>query len=231
MLPGSANFSWGPLNPRLGDRVVDNSGQIFNTATWQRLQPPKGHKYHPDLSSFAPDGRCVSILDDRGNVDLLDTRTEKTIERGVNGPSFYQAEFGWVWGGYRLGCTVDRLPPPDRLNIPPDLLELWAQLAVRGHLDDEGAFVPWDEPTWEQKRQELAARPVPWPEFQFPGYVATDRLHWLRAEFANATDEIGKAVLAAELLNRAEDTGDNAEAVRWRTWLAAHAPQAGPTTE
>jgi hypothetical protein len=111
------------------------------------------------------------------------------------------------------------------LDIPPDLLELWAQVAVRGHLDDEGAFVQWDEPTWEQKRQELAAQPAPWTEFPFPGYVATDRLHWLRAEFANATDQVEKAALASELLKRAEDTGDNAEAVRWRSWLAAQAPQ------
>jgi WD40 repeat protein/tRNA A-37 threonylcarbamoyl transferase component Bud32 len=225
VLPGSANFSYGPLNPRLGDQVVDNSGQIFDSGTWQRLQPPKGRKHHPDLSSFTPDGRFVSILDDRGNVELLDTRTENAIQRGVSGPSFYQAESGWVWSGYRLGCTVDRLPPPDRLDIPPDLLELWAQVAVRGHLDDEGAFVQWDEPTWEQKRQELAAQPAPWTEFPFPGYVATDRLHWLRAEFANATDQVEKAALASELLKRAEDTGDNAEAVRWRSWLAAQAPQ------
>jgi WD40 repeat protein len=231
VLPGSANFSGGPLNPRLEDRVVDNSGQIFNVATWQRLQPPKGHKYHPDLSSFAPDGRFVSILDDRGNVDLLDTRTENAIQRGVSGPSFYQAEFGWVWGGYRLGCTVDRLPPPDRLNIPSDLLELWAQVAVRGQLDDEGAFVQWDESTWEQKRQELAAQPAPWPEFPFPGYVATDRLHWLRSEFVSAQAGAESAALAEELLKRAEAAGDNAEAVHWRAWLAAQAAQNGPPGE
>jgi hypothetical protein len=113
------------------------------------------------------------------------------------------------------------------LNIPPDLLELWAQVAVRGHLDDEVVFVPWDESTWEQKREELAARPAPWPDFPFPGYVATDRLHWLRAEFTNATDDARKATLATELLKRAEDAGDNAEAVRWRAWLAAQAPQGG----
>jgi hypothetical protein len=210
---------------------VDNSGQIFDSGTWQRLQPPKGRKHHPDLSSFTPDGRFVSILDDRGNVELLDTRTENAIQRGVSGPSFYQAESGWVWSGYRLGCTVDRLPPPDRLNIPPDLLELWAQVAVRGHLDDEGAFVQWDESTWELKRQALAARPAPWPDFPFPGHVATDRLHWLRAEFANAADEAEKPALAAELLNRAEAAGDNAEAVRWRAWLSAQAPQQEPPAE
>ena len=26
----------------------------------------------------------------------------------------------------------------------------------------------------------------PHPDFPFPGYVATDRLHWLRAEFTAA---------------------------------------------
>jgi hypothetical protein len=109
------------------------------------------------------------------------------------------------------------------LNIPPDLLELWAQVAVRGHLDDEGAFVKWDEATWERKRQELAARPAPWPDFPFPGYVAVDRLHWLRAECADA-DEADKRRLAHQLLERAEAAGDKSEAVRWRAWLATNAP-------
>ena len=70
--------------------------------------------------------------------------------------------------------AVQLLPPADQLNIPPDLLELWAQVAVRGCLDERGAFVPWDEQTWEKKRRELAAKPAPYSDFPFPGYVATD---------------------------------------------------------
>jgi hypothetical protein len=115
----------------------------------------------------------------------------------------------------------------DGANLPTDLLELWAQVAVRGHLDDEGAFVKWDEPTWEKKRQELAARPAPWPDFPFPGHVAADRLHWLRQEYesASAADKPG---LAQQLLDRAEAGGDMAEAVRWRAIVAPVSPPTKP---
>lgn len=110
------------------------------------------------------------------------------------------------------------------MEIPTDLLELWAQIAVRGHLDDEGTFVKWDEPTWEKHRQELAAKPVPYPDFPFPGHVATDRLHWLRQEYGNANDA-EKSRLAKQLLDRAEAAGDKAEAVRWRTILTPAKPK------
>ena len=43
-----------------------------------------------------------------------------------------------------------RWPTLDRLGIPADLLELWAQVAVRGQLDDYGTFAPWDESTWNR---------------------------------------------------------------------------------
>jgi hypothetical protein len=169
---------------------------------------------------LAPDGRFISIRDNHGGEGLLDTRTEKICPRR---PSFYQAEFGWVGSGWVNDTFVlSRLPPPDRLNIPPDLLDLWAQVAVRGHLDDEGAFVKCDEPTWERKRQELAANSAPWLDYPFPGYVATDRLHWLRAEFANA-EQADRPGVAKQLLDRSEATGDQVEAVRWQSWLSRQA--------
>jgi hypothetical protein len=161
-----------------------------------------------------------------GNFQFLDTITEKTSFMGI-GPSFYQVNRGWVggWAGTNSDgsvITLHRLPSPDRLDIPADLLELWAQVAVRGQLDDQGAFVKWNETTWEKKRQELAAKPAPLPDFPFPGHVARDRLNWLRAEFENANDQ-DKPQLAKHLLTRAEAAGDHAEATRWRKWLAANA--------
>ena len=96
------------------------------------------------------------------------------------------------------------------------LLELWAQVALRGELGPQGEFVKWDEPAWEKKRQELAALPAPKTDFPFPGRVATDRLHWLRSEFTAAVADADKLRLATELLRRAEATGDHAEALRWR---------------
>jgi hypothetical protein len=115
---------------------------------------------------------------------------------------------------------VQFLPPTDQLTLlSPDLLELWAQVAVRGYLDDQGAFVKWDVATWEEKRQELAAKPAPLSDFPFPGYVARDQLHWLRQEYLNASDA-EKPRLAKRLLDRAETIGDKAEAVQWRALLA-----------
>jgi len=83
------------------------------------------------------------------------------------------------------------LSPAQQLDISPDLIDLWAQVVARGELDDGGNFTKWDEPTWEKKREELAAIPSPYPDFPFPGHVAIDRLHWLRQEFegANAADK------------------------------------------
>jgi hypothetical protein len=120
-------------------------------------------------------------------------------------------------------AAVQFLPPADQLNrLPQDLLELWAQVAVRGELGEGGQFVPWDEAKWEAKRQELAAKPAPIPDFPFPGYVAMDKLHWLKQEYANANDA-AKPDWAAKLLARAEALGDKVEAARWRAVL--HPPQ------
>jgi hypothetical protein len=214
----------GLINRSLANSILLNSGQLFDTRTWRRLQPPKGRKYHHEITRFAPDGRFVPFT----GIDLLDTTTEKAFFMEY-GPSFYQAGLGWVggWVGSLDGSavTLHRLPPPDRLNIPPDLLELWAQVAVRGQLDDDGAFVKWNEPTWEKKRQELAANPAPYPDFPFPGHVANDRLHWLRQEYTNASDS-DKPRLAKQLLDRAEAAGDRGEAVRWRAILT---PKPSPT--
>ncbi len=127
--------------------------------------------------------------------------------------------------GKPVAVEVRLLPSVSRLDLPADLLELWAQVAVRGELGPEGQFVKWDEPTWEKKQQELAAKPAPYPDFPFPGHVATDKLHWLRQEYESASAK-DKPSLAKQLLNRAEAAGNKAEAVRWRAILA---PKPSPT--
>ena len=65
--------------------------------------------------------------------------------------------------------------------------------------------------------------PLPYPDFPFPGHVATDRLHWLRQEYMNASD-VDKPRLAKQLLDRAEAAGDKAEAIRWRAILTPKPP-------
>jgi serine/threonine protein kinase len=198
------------------DRVLIPSGQVFERASWRRLQPPKGRKYHPDIARFAQDGRFVDLSSALGYA-FTDIVTEKSID-SVGG--IYVPKVGWI----SSERPDSPLPPPDHLKIDTDLLEHWAKVAVRGELDDEGVFVKWNEETWEKKRQELASKPAPYPDFPFPGHVATDRLHWLRKEY-EAASEADQPRLARQLLDRAEKAGDTAEATRWRAFVA---PKADP---
>ena len=87
-------------------------------------------------------------------------------------------------------------------------------------LNDQAEFVQWTEPEWENKRKDLAAISPPIKDFPFPGYVASDKLHWLRAEYhATTDDEAKKESLARDLLERAQTLGDKNEAARWRNVL------------
>ena len=139
----------------------------------------------------------------------------------------YLQGFGFISvGAGRDSATINLIPTHQR-NLSADILEIWAQVAVRGELGPDGAFVPWDEATWEKKRQELAAMPLPYPDFPFPGYVATDKLHWLRAEY-NAAPEKDTLRLATDLLSRAEASGDKVEAVRWRAETDRLSPNVAP---
>jgi hypothetical protein len=203
--PGTA--IWPDSLARAGDLVHGGNGWVYDTRTWQRLLPPPGRKFHPELARFAPDGRFVYTVLSEGGV-LIDTRTDKVLPTPYHPWHVLPAQ-GMIAEGGRL------MPPASRLDLPPEMLELWAQVSLRGELDAEGRFVKWDEPTWERKRQKLAAAPVPHPDLPFPGHVATDKLHWLRAEY-EAAPEKDKFRLATELLRRAESAGDRVEAVRWR---------------
>ena len=211
-------YTFSDVNPQ-GGRVLTNEGPILDTRTWQRIPVPAGQRYSTDLIQFAEDGRFTA-----GGID---TRSEKTIAGRLGS---YFSGIGWTFAdqGYKQhGVQIHRLPTPDQLNFPPAMLELWAQVAVRGELGPEGTFVKWDEATWEKKRQELAAIPPPHPDFPFPGYVATDKLHWLRAEYEAAAEK-DKLRLATDLLRRAEASSDKVEAVRWRAERAKFLREVAP---
>ena len=192
-----------------------NSTQLLDARTLKRLLPPPGLRYHPALAQFSPDGRFV---------DDIDTRTEKSLGDDLRGGAFVPS-LGTLIGS---GWDNKLLPLPKFLNIPPTLLQLWAQVAVRGELGPEGEFVKWDAATWERKRQELAATPPPFPDFPFPGHVATDKLHWLRAEYNAAATDADKLRLATNLHHLAEATGDKPETARWRTELSKLVPEVAP---
>ena len=214
---------WLDLLARVGDLAHGGEGRVYNTLTWQRLTPPPGRKFHPDLARFAPDGRFVRATIN-GEQTLIDTRTDKSFL--TQGDWADLPKFGMIQATTaNEEATIRLIPSGSRLDLPADLLELWAQVAVRGELDADGRFVAWNEATWEKKRQELAAKPAPYPDFPFPGRVAVDRLHWLRQEYL-AAREADKPGLARQLLDRAEAASDKDEAVRWRAILK---PQPAPT--
>jgi WD40 repeat protein/tRNA A-37 threonylcarbamoyl transferase component Bud32 len=215
-----ASFSVVHLAPPLDDLLRLNDGKVMNIRTGQRLVAPKNHRFHPSLAKFAQDGRFVVGLGSGGLV--IDTQTEKQFDTHSETSPFRIPNLGQAWVDHpnrSLETLVRLFPSVDHLQIAADSLELWVQVIVRGELGLDGGFVKWDQSTWERKRQELAALPVPYSDFPFPGYVATDQLHWLRSEFINADD--AKAIpLARELLRQAEAIGAIAEAAHWRSWLA-----------
>jgi len=223
---------------KTGPLTVDDHGGVVDTRSWQWLPPPNERRFHPDLARFAPDGRFVPT---GGTYGLIDTRTDRGLSSSLI-PELYLPGHGFFWprdvslwrGSTIAGASWEGwiqwgVVPTHRLDLDPVLLGLWAQVAVRGELGPDNSFVKWDEATWERKRQELAAKPAPFADFPFPGYVATDRLHWWRAEYDEATTDADKRRLAVELLRRAESIGDRAEAARWRDELER--PLAPPPRE
>lgn len=239
---GSNAFS--PLRPD-GDLIQLDGGGVFETQTWQRLFPPPGRRFHPALARFAGDGRFVPshLAHSPFLPGIIDVRTERQFPTGRGvlrddaRPSGLYERLGVLYGpvkgfglvtctdlhAYAVGLRI--LPTTDLGTIPDDLLEDWLRLAFRGEIGPDGAFVPWDEPTWDRRRQALATRPVAPP---LPGHLANDPLHWLRREYTEAPYGPGRDRLAAELLRRAEALGDRAEAARWREEMAAIAARPAP---
>jgi hypothetical protein len=229
--------TWGDRVEVRGDLLHDGDGILYDLRTGRRLFPPAARRYHPDLARFTPGGRFLGSIE-FDNVSVIDTLTDKRLATNgysdhdwnsrerrplahLTGTGLCGVVNGWSAGRWVL------LLPSSAPGIPPDLLELWAQVVARGELGPGGEFAKWDEPTWERKRQELAARPGPSPDLPFPGHVAADRLHWLRREFGDASQE-DRPRLAEELLRRADAAGDRAEAVRWRKWLGRSEPEPAP---
>lgn len=197
---------------------------LFDIDSGMTLTPPPNQKFHPLLAEFANDGRFVFGVKNRfdGAVRYeetyaIDTRTEKELHL----PNFsknpiFISDLGWVGEKWTYENGIQLYLLPASVAISSDVLQLWAQLAVRGELAEDGTFVKWDESTWERKRQELAAVPPPIEGFPFPGHVAQDKLHWLRGEFKEAKDDADRLRLANKLLEKAASLGDQSETTRWR---------------
>ncbi|MBX9579006.1 MAG: protein kinase [Gemmataceae bacterium] len=119
----------------------------------------------------------------------FDTVTEKDLPYAVNGPHVHgfgqvavrtYGEAGEDNPRYYDDAELRVLPDPKRLDIPPELVELWAKVVVGGELGPDGRFQAWDHPTWATKQRELAAAKPPYADFPFPGWATTEPHLWWR---------------------------------------------------
>jgi hypothetical protein len=169
-----------------GRKVLAHGGAVYDLNDSRRLQlPPPGRKYHPDARAILG-GRLFLQ-----HATILDLATEKEIDAGRYCRPLKAPGCLCVGDGSKDALI---LTPSLDIDIPRASLELWAQVVVRGELNGQGEFLKWDEPTWERKRQELAATAPRVGAFPFPGRVAQDRLYWLRQEIEETSTRLDGSV-------------------------------------
>lgn len=244
-IPIAEGEGWTQPNKANAHLVMATDGRVFDTVSLNQHIPASGKRFSEGLRDFSKDKKMVLTST---QVDLMfyarkakpfrliDLKTHKWItvsnEFERDSSLGFQPAIGLVNVLMHYGAQIQMLPSAkDNLFIPAEVLELWAKVAVRGELGGDDSFIKWDEPTWEKRRQELAAMPVPYADFPFPGHVANDPLHWLRQEFEGAS-ETAKPVIARQLHERCQGSGDKIEAIRWQNWLAANIrPEAVPASQ
>jgi len=190
------NSWWIESEIRDNSIVFGSRKQLIDANTMTRVKPAPGRKFAVELAKFAPDGRFLRILD---------TLTEKTLPHGIEDEEYSRYVPGLGQIRFEIGRNfhelLDRLgggvlepegvhlpdaewlniqPDTKRLDIPPKMLELWAQVIVAGELSADDRFLHWDEPTWAAKQRDLAAMKPPYPDFPFPGWAATEQNLWWR---------------------------------------------------
>lgn len=163
-----------PLVSELDGTLIRCGRVLTDATTLQRLNPPPGRKYAPELAKLALDGRFF---------EDLDTSTEKRLPVGYYGLITFTVDMASYINGTSLFQTTYEpelrfRPDSKRLTIPPEMLELWAQVVTGGELGTDGRFLPWDEPTWAAKQKQLAAMKPPYDDYPFPGWVTQEPHLW-----------------------------------------------------
>ncbi|MFO0935553.1 MAG: serine/threonine-protein kinase [Gemmataceae bacterium] len=239
--------SWSGL-PNQGNLSLLHDGRIVDTQTRQLVPMPAAGEPNKVLARFAPDGRFLMHVS-------IDSATGKHLPISQNWWPSLSIEHDRYWRdaavvGYlpRVGqvafslndhdrAEVRLIPLLDRLALPAEQLELWLQVALRGELGPGDEYIKWDEPTWERKRQQLAATPQPFSDLPFPGHLSTDKLHWLRMEFfgdwirngvEKTADREFLSKIASELLRRSEAEGNQGEVDRWNQKLSQQKTEVAP---
>jgi hypothetical protein len=188
-----------------------NGGRwILDLDARQVSRPPLAQRFHADAAAGADDGRWLAmkneIIDLSARRRLIEVSdkwngfgSDAPMQAPVRMPHGGYAWPGSSWAGPGVGIGY---VPPLTLDVPADVLQLWVQVILRCELGPDEVIRRWDESTWERKQQELIARAPPTPDFPFPGRIATDRLHWLRAEVEalSARDDQGRVVNGDRLL-------------------------------
>jgi serine/threonine protein kinase len=195
VLTSAPRWDTNRLRGELGGLFLRQERLLFTYDPINRLKPPPGRKYASQLAQLAPDGRFF---------ESLDTVTEKELPIPVNAnfvpgfegpfvPGIGRVNLRTVGGEPGAFATlaepfIQILPDPKRLDIQPELLELWAQVVVGGELGEDGTFENWDQPTWAAKQRELAAVKPPYTDFPFPGWAASEPHLWHRIRASALTD-------------------------------------------
>jgi hypothetical protein len=227
----------GSTHSELGGSLLRQGYNLFSVAPIQLIAPPDGRMFHPRLAELSPDGRFWGSLDtvtDRTlpasslfGEKILPHQDPWAFFEEPDLPAFFSpAECrGRYFPGYgTVGVTHtdDRfelriLPDPKKLDIPPQLLELWAQVITGGELAADGGFKPWDQPTWMAKQRELAAAKAPYADFPFPGWAATEPNLWYLIKARSSQDESERALHEGEWRRLTGRRPPVVEPDSWRT--------------
>jgi tetratricopeptide (TPR) repeat protein len=186
-----------------GKYALTEDRHVYSLSPFRRLETPPGRKFPPEVLAASGGRRYVQV-----GREFLDLVAEVPVGGELGWPEerihpVRAPGFGVVVEGYRSrGRLVGPVLVPAPTLLPPDdVLELWAKVLARGHIDpDSGLFEPDDEATWERNRRELAKRAQPAGEFPFPGPFASDPLFWLRRAYKEAEKVEDKLPLVERLV-------------------------------
>jgi tetratricopeptide (TPR) repeat protein len=173
------------------DLILTVDGDLCRHPTGERIVPPAGRKFPDAARQFA---RAQRLLVIHNRIIDLPTELEVGAEYRTFEPVSYGRDgVGWFeWSNYSGGGLKDlQAFPLEPSAIDPVLLELWLKVVLRGELNRNGEYEPWDEATWEERRQELSRHSLQLGKLEFPGQIATHRNYWLREEVDAAPDLAG----------------------------------------
>ncbi len=199
------------------DLILTSECDVCSVPTGERIAPPPGRRF-PDAALQFAVGKRLLVVYDR----IIDLPTE--LEVGASYRSFEPVSYdrdgiGWFeWSNYSGGGLKNlQAFPTEPSAVDPVLLELWLKVVLRGELNRSGEYEPWDEATWEERRQELSRHSLQLGKLEFPGQIATHRNYWLREEVDAAPD---LSVLNEEQRQKWLSLGDRLIGIEptWKTY-------------